>query len=170
MRPITPRTPTSSSHTRSIPSRSTGHPNTSSRMSPTPITSATTRPAPPPRSGRSKKSAASGLECLRKRWTTPLPSRCGSQRRRTDHITPSGVETRRVVNAGWSDGEQVACAGIAARVAELAHRPGLDLADPLACEVEVLADLFECARLAAVESEAELEDLALALVERRQQA
>ena len=34
----------------------------------------------------------------------------------------------------------------------------------------MLADLFERARLAAVETEAQLQDLALALVERRQQA
>src|SRR5271169_2494422 len=52
---------------------------------------------------------------------------------------------------------------------ELAHRARLDLADALAREVEVLADLLEGARLAAVEAEAQAQDLALALVERREQ-
>ena len=70
---------------------------------------------------------------------------------------------------GGSDGEQVAGAGVARGVPQLGHRPRLDLADPLTGEVEVLADLFQGARLAAVEAEAELQDLALALVERRQQ-
>ena len=46
-------------------------------------------------------------------------------------------------------------------MAQLAHRPRLDLADALTREVEVLADLFERARLAAVETEAELQDLDL---------
>jgi len=48
-------------------------------------------------------------------------------------------------------------------VAQLRHGPGLDLADPLPGEVEVLADLFERPRLAAIEAEAETKDLALAL-------
>ena len=69
-----------------------------------------------------------------------------------------------------SDGEEVAGAGVARRVAQLAHRPGLDLADALPGEVEVLADLLEGPRLAAVEAEAQLQDLPLALVERGQQA
>ena len=51
-------------------------------------------------------------------------------------------------------------------MAELRHRSSLDLADALPGEVEVLADLFEGAGLATVEAEAELEDLALAVVER----
>src|SRR5204863_186006 len=53
---------------------------------------------------------------------------------------------------------------------QLRHRPGLDLADALTGEVEVLADLLEGAGLAAVESETQLEDLALAVVERSEQA
>ena len=43
---------------------------------------------------------------------------------------------------------------------QLRHRPGLDLTNALTGEIEVL-DLFERARLAAVETEAELQDLAL---------
>src|SRR5207249_9827228 len=42
--------------------------------------------------------------------------------------------------------------------------------DALTGEVEVLADLLEGAGLAAVESETQLEDLALAVVERSEQA
>ncbi len=63
-------------------------------------------------------------------------------------------------------GEQVAGAGVGARVTQLRHRPGFDLTDAFPGEVEVLADLFERARLAAVETEPQREDLALALVER----
>ena len=67
------------------------------------------------------------------------------------------------------DGEEVAGAGVARRVAQLRHGAGLDLADALTGEVEVLADLFEGAGLAPVEAEAQLEDLALTLVERAEQ-
>jgi hypothetical protein len=63
------------------------------------------------------------------------------------------------------DGQEVAGAGVAAGVAQLGHGAGFDLADALAGEVEVLTDLFEGAGLAAVEAEAEAQDLALALVE-----
>src|SRR5204862_6390439 len=52
-------------------------------------------------------------------------------------------------------GEQVARPGIARRMAQLRHGPGLDLADPLAGEVEVRADLFERPRLAPHETEPE---------------
>src|SRR5207245_439699 len=65
-----------------------------------------------------------------------------------------------------SDREQVAGAGVGGRVAQLRHRARLDLTDALTREVEVLADLLERARLAAVEPEAQREDLALPLVER----
>src|SRR5581483_11520387 len=74
-----------------------------------------------------------------------------------------------VARTRGSDREQVACARVARRVPQLRHRACLDLADALAGEVEVLAHLFERARLAAVEAEAQLQDLALALVERGQQ-
>src|SRR4051812_3695235 len=79
------------------------------------------------------------------------------------------ANTRMGATGQRSDGEEVAGAGVARRVAQLAHRPGFDLADPLTGQVEVLADLFQRARLAAVEAEAELQDLPLTLVERRQQ-
>ena len=69
-----------------------------------------------------------------------------------------------------SDREQVAGAGVARGVPQLRHGTGFDLANALAGEVEVLADLFERARLATVETEAQLEDLAFALVERGEQA
>ena len=62
--------------------------------------------------------------------------------------------------------EEVAGAGVSRRVPQLAHGPGLDLADALTGEIEALAHLFEGAGLTSVESEAELQDLALALVER----
>ena len=52
---------------------------------------------------------------------------------------------------------------------ELGHRACLDLADPLTREVEVLAHLFQGAGLAAVETEPQAQDLALALVERGEQ-
>ena len=55
-------------------------------------------------------------------------------------------------------------------MAQLRHGPSLDLADPLPGEVEVLPDLFEGAGLAAVEAEAELQDLALPIVQRGEEA
>src|SRR4029077_10551469 len=82
----------------------------------------------------------------------------------------SSRSTGRVSRGQRSDGEEVARARVARRVAQLRHRPCLDLADPLTGEVEVLAHLFEGAGLAAVEAEAQLQDLALALVERSEQA
>ena len=76
---------------------------------------------------------------------------------------------KRVFRVLESDRQQVACAGVARGVAQLAHRAGLDLSNALSREVERLADFFERARLAAVETEAQGENLALALVERREQ-
>ncbi len=64
-----------------------------------------------------------------------------------------------------SDREQVACPGIGGGVTQLGHRPRLNLADALTGQVEVLPDLLEGARLAAVEAEAQAQDLALTLVE-----
>ncbi len=55
-------------------------------------------------------------------------------------------------------------------MAQLAHCTGLDLTDALTGEVERLADFLQRARLAAVETEAQREDLSLALVERCEQA
>ena len=50
----------------------------------------------------------------------------------------------------------------AAGVAQLAQRLGLDLADALARDIELLADLFKCAGTAVLDTEAELQDLFLA--------
>jgi hypothetical protein len=49
---------------------------------------------------------------------------------------------------------------------ELRHGSGLDLADALPGQVEMLAHLFEGAWLAAVEAEPQTKDLALPLVQR----
>ena len=54
-------------------------------------------------------------------------------------------------------------------MAQLRHGPGLDLADALPGEVEVLANLLERAGLTPVEAETQLEDVSLALVQRGQQ-
>ena len=52
-----------------------------------------------------------------------------------------------------------------ARVAQLAQRLGLDLADALAGDAELAADLFERAELAVLQAEAKDDDFALALGE-----
>ena len=49
----------------------------------------------------------------------------------------------------------------AAGVTELAQRLGFDLADALARDVELLADLFERAGTAVLDAEAQLQDLPL---------
>ena len=56
------------------------------------------------------------------------------------------------------DAEHPGDVGRVGRVAQLRHRAGLDLTDPLAGEVEVLADLLERARLTTVETEAQGDD------------
>src|SRR2546426_5407268 len=53
----------------------------------------------------------------------------------------------RAQESNGSDGEEVAGAGVARRVAQLRHGPGLDLADALPGQVEVLAHLLEGAGL-----------------------
>src|SRR3954451_15294418 len=53
---------------------------------------------------------------------------------------------------------------------ELLQRVVLDLADPLARDAELAADLLERARLLALESEAELDHLALALGQRAERS
>src|SRR4051795_2663226 len=58
----------------------------------------------------------------------------------------------------------------AARVPELRQRLRLDLADPLAGEAELLADLVERARLAVCEAEAQCDDRCLTLGQRLQHA
>src|SRR6185436_9649169 len=54
----------------------------------------------------------------------------------------------------------------AGRVAQLAQRLGLDLADPLAGDVELLADLLEGPRPAVLEAEPELEHASFAARQR----
>ena len=56
------------------------------------------------------------------------------------------------------------------RVTHFPQRFGLDLADAFAGDFELFADLFERARLAPVETETQLENFALALVEGSEQA
>src|SRR5688572_6240808 len=68
-----------------------------------------------------------------------------------------------------SDCEEVACAGVGRGVPELRHRPGLDLADALAREVEELTHLFERSGLTPIQAEAQGQDLTLPLVERREE-
>ena len=77
----------------------------------------------------------------------------------------TGVGPPRQRSADRSDGQQVAAPALEAGWRSLRHRPGLDLADPLAGEVEGVAHLLEGAGLAAVEAVAQAQDLALALVE-----
>ena len=59
--------------------------------------------------------------------------------------------------------EELPQALAALRVAQLGERLGLDLADPLAGDAELAADLLERLGLAAVEAEAQPHDLLLAL-------
>ena len=73
---------------------------------------------------------------------------------------------RSTLSDGCSDGfEQLAGADVGRRVPQLRHRPGLDLADPLPGEAEVLGHFLERALAGAVEAEAEREDRLLAVVE-----
>ena len=52
-----------------------------------------------------------------------------------------------------SNSKEVAGAGVGAGVSEFRHGPCFDLANALTGEVEVLANLFEGARLATIETE-----------------
>src|SRR4051795_7749365 len=64
---------------------------------------------------------------------------------------------------------QVVAQGVGTlRVAQLGHRLALDLADPLAGETELLADLLQRPRLVAVQAEAQDDHVALPVLERRQ--
>src|SRR4029079_13523963 len=67
---------------------------------------------------------------------------------------------------GWVLRGELAQLAAAARVAELAQRLDLDLADPLAGQAELLADFLERPGMPIVEAEAEAEDPLLATVER----
>ena len=53
-----------------------------------------------------------------------------------------------------SDRQQVARPGVGGGMTQLRHRPGFDLADALAREVELLADLAECVLAFAADAEA----------------
>src|SRR4051794_8308316 len=55
--------------------------------------------------------------------------------------------------------------GVAGGLAQLGHRLLLDLADPLAGQLEVAGQILQGARLAAVETEPQPDDLPLALVQ-----
>src|SRR5579859_7809324 len=85
----------------------------------------------------------------------------------------SSWRARPTWSGGWpwsptaprSAGEQLARAAIGRRVAQLGHGPGFDLADALPSQAEVFADLVEGAGLTPVETEAQSQDLPLALVE-----
>ena len=67
------------------------------------------------------------------------------------------------------DREEVAGAGVARWVAQLAHCARLDLANSLAREVECLANFFKRAWLATIETETQCKNFAFALVERCKQ-
>src|SRR5437899_5805421 len=82
----------------------------------------------------------------------------------SERFTPS--YTRRVARKVGSARQELAGADVDRRVPKLRHGPGLDLADALTGELERLAHLFERAGLAAVETEAQAQDLALAVGER----
>ena len=60
---------------------------------------------------------------------------------------------------------EVAQAGHVAKALQLGQRLGFDLADALAGDAELPADLFEGARLLAVKAETQLDDLALTVRE-----
>src|SRR3954454_3022249 len=81
---------------------------------------------------------------------------------------PGGTATSGCANSHLRR-EQFAGAVVGRGVAQLGERAVLDLADALPRQLEHLTDLVEGARLAAVEAVAQLEDLALAVVERREE-
>src|SRR5258708_33132576 len=86
-----------------------------------------------------------------------------------DFLTQGGARSGEGRTPPRSDAQELAGAGVGAGVAKLGHRPGFDLTDPLAGQVEALADLFEGPGLTTVESEPESEDLALAFIQRLQE-
>ena len=103
----------------------------------------------------------------------PVPARSAPPPRRPTSVICSGKQGSSPTTAAPASpllhGEEVAGAAVARWMAQLAHRPGLDLADPLAGQVEVLTDRSQRPRLAPVEPEAQRQDLPLALIERGQQ-
>src|SRR4029079_16646625 len=103
--------------------------------------------------------------------TPHLPRSRVLRRKWAVKITAHFLETRGKGEVGADlDGQEVAGAGVGAGVTQLGHGTRLDLADALAGEIEVLADLFEGAGLAAVEAETEAENLPLTFVEGTEQA
>ena len=119
--------------------------------------------------GRSRLAATTPRATTMARIRSFFMSRDGN---RSDRHPASGRFRARRVRRGahrgraGSDGQEVARAGVRRGMPQLGHGPRLDLTDPLAGQVEVLAHLLERPRLAAIEAEAQPEDLALALVER----
>ena len=70
-----------------------------------------------------------------------------------------------VLTSIGSDQEQVPSPGLVGGVAELRHGPDLDLTDPLAGQLELRADLLEGPGFTPVQSVAQSQHLALALLE-----
>src|SRR3954470_2677408 len=92
---------------------------------------------------------------------------------RTAELLVAGIRKGWVRNAPAPFGREVS-AGVGAEpvralaLAELRHDLALDLADALAGQPEVLADLVERAGLAVVQAVAQPDDLLLAVVQRRE--
>src|SRR5580704_9513759 len=85
-------------------------------------------------------------------WTRPPWARIAALSERRSVAPPRSADG---ASPEVLPGQEVACTGVRRGVAELGHGPGLDLADPLPGEVEVLANLLEGPRLASIESEAQ---------------
>src|SRR5438552_681457 len=66
-------------------------------------------------------------------------------------------------------GEEIVSGDAFGEHAQLRHRPGFDLADPLTGELEVLADLFERTGFTVVETESQSDNLPFSSVEAGQQ-
>src|SRR5215212_5795714 len=94
-----------------------------------------------------------------------LPGRVGSEWRKPAPIG-AGFVAARTANLFEVILELAAAGG----VAELAERLGLDLADPFAGDVELLADFLEGPRAPVLEAEAQLEHPSLAACQRVQNA
>ena len=113
------------------------------------------------RSGKRTWRATTARACDARRTASPRHRARGPSHRARGQAVRAPVAAR-----DGSDGEEVAGAGVGGRVPQLRHGPCLDLADPLAGQVEVLPDLLEGPGFTAVQPEPELQDLALPLVER----
>src|SRR3954454_18806161 len=118
-----------------------------------------------PVASRSRQNVAG--RCLM--WIAPSTSTTSSR------IKERRATTRRLVLRGYAVHERTALLLEVVtqllgprRVPQLRQRLGLDLPDALPGDAELLADLFESARVAVGQSEPELDDLLLALGERVQ--